>query len=85
MYILSRDDAHVLLEAALNVHECANKYNISFEFDRVHDNKPGMNTVNIYVFDRSEEERRIVESFCVPYDCTVWEAVKRIAKYKKEV
>ena len=81
---MTRDEAHVLLDAVLDVNSSQNRYDVCADFTNNYDGTP---MAVFYVHDNSVTDSAanngVVESFTVSdYSKTAWEAVKALAKYK---
>ena len=80
--MLTRDEAHVLLDAVLDYNSEPRNHEIMLDFHPELD-RNGV-YANIYAFKVDSNGKQLVESFLVPDQKTVWEAMKTIAKYKEE-
>lgn len=86
---MTREEAHALLDAVLDVNESQSRYDIDCAFQN---NFDGTRMANVFIHDnrldqlilRAQQRTNIVKSFIVSdYSETVWDAIKEIAKYKE--
>ena len=74
---ISYDDAHVLVDAALNFDNT--DYDVMVQVSAGRSGR----YAEVVVF-KMYEEIKLLESKQVPRDISVWDAVKMIARYKEE-